>query len=252
MLKTSTLTTSRRSLLEFVTGNHAACALLTVGLFAAGCSDDFAKVEGDTSTNSDTTSSGRSTSHPASTSSAQSTRPSSTQGSNTGAVSDSNAGLSDASGGDADASVVEPGPKPPMNGSSSDDPRARDCGKAGQACCDDEVCERGFTCTSEGDAATGSSLSCVRDGAPPAPDGDAAAPGMPPRPEDDTDPPGPPGNPPRPGDDAGPVNPPAPDEACGALGEQCCPGPGGRCDEGLSCDNSNGPELDDSKCVTAT
>lgn len=146
---------------------------------------------------------------------------------------------------DAVSDASPEGPTPP----DGPGPKPTDCGGADQPCCEDAQCRPGFECVAA-DPDAGSPFTCERDENKPAPPtGDAGPPAPPPR-DRDGGMPGPKPPPPKPEQDGGaPPPPPKPDEDCGAEGERCCKGPGGRCDDGLTCDNPNGPELDDSVCV---
>ena len=226
----------------------------------AGCGDDFSAT--DTSTNE------AASFEPLPTQSPTPPRPTppSPATSNTG-VTSTNTTMAASS----DVTADDAGARPPML--PPEGPGAMpgtECGGDGEPCCDADVCRRGFTCSAtsptalEADAAMapicqrelGAQPAPELDAAPPgppempSPDGDGGLPPKPPAPGGDAGPPAPPHMPAEPEGDAGP-KPPKPDVECGAAGEICCKGPGGRCDDGLECVSPNGRDLTDSECVAA-
>src|SRR5690606_32216947 len=121
------------------------------------------------------------------------------------------------------------------------------CGGAAQLCCDRAQWRSGLECVTTAPDA-GMPFTCQRDGDEPATPVDAGPPAPPPVDGDGGMPGRKPPPPERDRDGGAPPPSPRPDDHCGAEGERCCKGPGGRCNDGLSCNNPNGPDLDDSVC----
>lgn len=265
-------------------GNSTRCALLGIGLlFSAACGDDSSPEVTSTATPENSNPADETATTPTQQDPETNDPETGTSdGETTGEVQD------DSSSDDAALNADAGGPMAPPDGPAPGEGPERECGGERQACCEDEPpCNEGFACVPDmrrgADAGVDTELICKRDRAmAPPPGADGGMPVMPPAPEGDGGPPGPPGMPPAPEGDGGPMGPgmppppegdggptappdmPPPPEGdgglvglpvppdmanCGGEGEQRCAGPGGRCDDGLSCDNPNGPPLDDSECV---
>lgn len=228
---------------------HTRSLLLSVSmLLTAGCGDDFSttnETSGEASTSTSGTSGHTSVAPRPHSSTTAGTSPETSE-------RDPNGGTSVADGTRVDGGVQDAGVQGPMPPDGPGEIPDRDCGGEHQVCCAEDVCRRGLTCapSTDIDASLETLFTCERHGeVPPGADAAPPGPGVPPLPDGDAAPPGPDMPPLAPDMDAAPPPPPEPDNDCGGAGEPCCKGPGGRCDRGLTCENPNGPELDDSECL---